>query len=109
MEAMMSGRTVFIVVLAILAIGTLVGVGVWTYDAGVAQGIAESTRVAGGGQVTQAYPYPYYGPWVRPWGFGFGFLGILFPILFFFLIFSLFRALWWRSYGGWHGGYRGDR
>ena len=67
-------------------------VGGIAYNAGVAQGIAESGKViaAPGG------PYPYMG-WYRPWGFGF-FFGPLFFIFFWFVI---LRGLFWR--GGGHG------
>src|SRR5262249_40775516 len=68
---------------------------------GVAQGVAESARVAPRDPGALAYPYYY-----RPWGFGFGFLGFLFPIFFFFLIFGLLRAALWGPRWGW-GGDRG--
>lgn len=76
------------------------------YNAGVAQGIAQSGQTVappGGGPGGAPYPYgPYYGPyWHHP--FGFGFFGFLFPLLFIFLFFGLLRGLFWHSWGG---GYR---
>src|SRR3989442_15895093 len=69
------------------------------YNAGVAQGVAQSGQTVtppGGGP----YPYgPYYGPsWHHP--FGLGFFGFLFPLLFIFLFFGLLRGLFWHSWGG---------
>jgi hypothetical protein len=79
----------------------LASVGGFTYNLGVAHGLAESGRfaVAAG---TGAPPVVF---WPRPWGFGF------FPVFPFFFVlfwFAVLRGLFWR--GGWGGrgcGYRG--
>jgi hypothetical protein len=87
------------VLIALLVLGAATAIGVNAYNAGVAQGVAESGRAlaapppAGG-------PYPYYG-WHRPWGFG------VFPFFPFFSILFVFLALrlLWR--GPWdHHGWR---
>ncbi len=91
------------VVLALVLIGALVGLGTYVYNAGLAQGLVASGKLAApDGSVT---PYPYYAPVYRPWGFGFGLFGLIFPLLFFFLIFGAIRGLFfrgWRGQGPWN-------
>jgi hypothetical protein len=100
----------------LLLIGLMIGGGVLTYRAGVAQGIAQAPEVAtaisnaaenGSGMPVPGYGYgyPYYG--FRPhFGF-FPFGGIFGFILFFFLFFGLMRLLFFRrwawGYGHMHG------
>lgn len=108
----MNGRIILIGLLVLALLAGAVGVGVYAYNAGVAQGLVESGKVT----VVEGRPDPYYGgPFFfhRPFGFGFGFLGCLFPLLFFFLIFGLLRGLFWRGPWGWrhgwgHGGHPGS-
>jgi hypothetical protein len=100
----MNGRAILIGLLALVLIAGAAGVGVYAYNAGVAQGMVESgkiTVVEGG-----PYAYPYGGPFFfhRPF-FGFGFLGCLFPLLFFFLVFGLLRSIFWRGPWGWGRGW----
>ena len=98
-----------VVTLAILA--GAAGIGVYAYNAGVAQGLVESGKLAAPG--AGVAPYPFYGGpffWHRPFGFGFEFLGCLFPLLFFLLFFGLLRGLTggWRRHWGWGpGGHHG--
>lgn len=103
----MNGRTILIGLLVLALLAGAAGVGVYAYNAGVAQGLVQSEKVTvveGG-----PGPYPYYGgPFLfRPFGFGFGFPGCLFPLLFFFLIFGLLRGLLWRGPWGWRRGWGG--
>ncbi len=99
----MDGRFLVRVLLALVLIAGAVGIGVYVYNAGVAQGMADSGKLVAPAQGSAPYPY-YGGPFFfRPWGFGFGFLGLLFPLLFFFLFFALLRGLLW---GGRWGRYR---
>ena len=102
----MNWRIVFGVLLALALVGGAIGIGAYAYDAGVAQGLAESGKLVA--PEAGVMPYRYYGgPFFhpRPFGFGFGFLGCLFPLLFFFLISGLLRGLFWRGPWGWgHGG-----
>jgi hypothetical protein len=84
-----------------LAIGTLIiaaaaAIGIGAYNAGLAQGIAESGRMIAAPPAGTPYVYV----WPRPWGFGFF---PFFPIVFFVLFFFLVRGLLWR--GRWHGGW----
>jgi len=82
-----------------LAIGALLiagaaAIGIGAYNAGVAQGMAESGRLIAAPPVGT----PIY-VWPRPWGFGFF---PFFPLLFLFLFFFVVRGLLWR--GRWHRG-----
>ena len=108
----MTGRFLVRAVLAVILIATLVGLGVYVYDAGVAQGIAESSRIvvrdpsAATPGAVAPYGYYPYGPWFRP----FGFFPLLFPLLGFLFFFVLIRALIWHPLGGWRGDWdRGGR
>ena len=101
----MNRRFLMGAVLALVAVAILAGVGISAYDAGVAQGMADSARVvvhdpaAAGAPSVAPYAYPYHGPWIRPW-----FLFPLFPILGFLAIFFLIRAIAWRPHRGWYDG-----
>ena len=108
----MRGRTGLQVMLGLLTLALVVGVGAYTYNLGVARGIAEAGRAIaapGPGGPVVAY-------WPRPWGFGFGFFPF-FPLLFILFWFFVARALFWRGAwgrcgwgrGGWGygGGYGG--
>lgn len=97
----MNGRVAFSFLLAIVLIVGAVGLGVYTYNVGVAQGLAQGGNTVA--PTTGAVPYPFYGPFFfHPFGWGFGFLGCLFPLLFFFLIFSLIRMVIWGPRWRWH-------
>lgn len=103
----MNGRFVFGLLLAIVLIVGAVGIGVYAYNAGVAQGMA-----GGGNLVAPATgTAPYFGGpfFYRPFGWGFGFLGCVFPLLFFFLIFGLLRGIFWGGHWGWRHHRHWDR
>jgi hypothetical protein len=98
-EKTMNRRIIFGILLTLVVLAGALAVGYYAYQAGVAQGLADSGKLV----VPEAGArlYPFYGPfWHRPFGFGFGFLGCLFPVLFFFLFFGLLRGLFWRPWGG---------
>ena len=87
-----------VIVLLVLSAATVIGIG--AYNAGMAHGLAESSRAVAAAPPPGAVPYAYYG-WHRPWGAGFF---PIFPFFFILLVFLALRGLWWR--GGWHrGGY----
>ena len=88
-------RRGFALIWALLTAAIATVVGIFSYQAGMAAGLA--AKVPEGAAAVA--PYWYYGP--HFFGFGFGFLGCLFPLLGFFLIFSLIRLIFWR--GGWGG------
>jgi hypothetical protein len=97
----MVARTVFRILFAVLVIAALVGVGVYIYNVGVAQGIAAGSTALDnpeGGPLI----LPYHTPFYRTWGFGFGFFpfGWIFGLLLIILVFSLVRGLFFR---GWYG------
>ena len=81
--------------LALLLIAAFAAVGSYTYNLGVAHGIAESGRLVGPNGA------PVVAFWPRPWGFGFF---PFFPLFFLFLFFFVVRGLLWR--GRRHGGWR---
>jgi hypothetical protein len=100
----MNGRIFLRIVLALAVIATLAGLGVYVYNAGVAQGLAASGKLVA--PESGVAPYPYYGRpfFFRP--FGFGLAGCLFPLLFIFLVVVLLRGIFWRgprAWGGHHG------
>jgi hypothetical protein len=79
-------------------------VGFWAYQAGVAHGIEQSSKIIvpqAGAPPAGPYPYPYpsYYGWHRPWGFGFFFV----PLFFFAFWFLVVRGLFWRR-RAWYGG-----
>ena len=106
----MDSRTVFRILFAIILVLGLIAVGVYIYNAGVAQGlVAGGTLADPDGGVR---PYPYYAPFYRPWGFGFFPFGWIFPLFFFLLLFWAIRGLffrsWYRRGPGFWGGDRGQ-
>ncbi len=100
----MNGRWVFGVLLVVLLIVGVVGLGVYAYNVGIAQGLAQSGKLPT--PETGVAPSPYYGPFFfRPWGFGFGFLRCLIPLFFFFLFFALLRGFFWGGRWGFRHGW----
>ncbi len=90
----MGDRFGFRLLLGIALVGALAVVGVYTYNLGLAHGIAQSGQlVAAPGSGVPVVIWP------RPWGFGFGFFPF-FPLMILFWIFVA-RALFWR--GAWRG------
>jgi hypothetical protein len=96
----MNNRSILrVLAIAALVIAGTLAVAIGAYNAGVAQGIAQS------GRAITAPPAgtPYVYLWPRPWGFGFF---PIFPFFFFLFLFFVARGLLWR--GPWRGG-RGYR
>jgi hypothetical protein len=105
-EINMNRRVVLGVLLALVLIAGAVSLGVYVYNVGVAQGLAESGKLATltPQEGAKLYPYYYRGPFWHPWPFfGFGFFGCFGPLLFILLIFLLVRGLVWG--GPWGRGY----
>ncbi len=101
----MNGRIILTVLLALVLIAGMVGAGIYVYNVGVAQGLAESGKLAA--PPTGAAPYPYFGgPFFYHRPFGFGFLGCLFPLLFLMFFVMLLRGILWRGRWG-HGMHHG--
>ena len=84
-----------------LAVLLLLGVvGVYTYNLGIAHGLAEGGRIAAApGQGAPIVVWPH------PWHFGYF---PLFPLVFFLFWFLVLRAFLWRR-GGCYRGYGHDR
>jgi hypothetical protein len=100
---MMYGRIVLGVLIVVLLIAGAVGIGLYAYNFGVTQGMADSGKLVAPAAGTAPYPYLYRPFGFHSFGFGFGFLNCLFPLLFFFLLFGMFRALIWGGrWGRWH-------
>jgi hypothetical protein len=93
-------RFVLSMVLVLVIIAGAIGLGTYAYNAGIAQGLAQSGRIVApdGGAAVVPYYAPYYH---QPFGFGLG--GFLFSCLFLFLIVGLIRAIFFRRHWGWHG------
>lgn len=97
----MSGRIAFSILLTIALVAAVIGLGLYTYNVGVAQGLAQTGRQVAPG--TGVVPYPFYGPFFfHPFGWGFGFLSCLVPLIVFFMIFGMIRTLIWGPRWRWH-------
>src|SRR6185503_14167719 len=94
-EDIMRSRFAFRWLTGLMMIAALAAVGIYTYNLGVAHGVAESARVIAPGPGV-----PVVAVWPRPWGFGFGFFPF-FPFLFILFWFFVARGLFWR--GPWRG------
>jgi hypothetical protein len=90
-------RRGFLLIWGLVTAAVAALVGVFSYQAGWAAGLA--TRLPQGAAGAAGAPYWYYGP-----HFGFGFFGLI-PLLLFILLLALvFRAGWRRGPWGWGGG-----
>jgi hypothetical protein len=90
----MGSRFAFRWLTGLFMVAVLAAVGVYTYNLGVAQGIAESGRFV----AAPGAGVPVVAVWPRPWGFGFF---PFFPFLFILFWFFIARGLFWR--GAWRG------
>jgi hypothetical protein len=86
-------RILWRVLVVIVLIAAILGIGVYAYNVGIAQGLAQKVQVQAAPPVQ--IPLMYYGhPFI---GFGFGLLGCLIPLFLLFLIFGSLRFLFWRG------------
>jgi hypothetical protein len=93
----MNNRSLFrALAIAALVIAAAGAVGTVAYNAGVAQGMAETGRAI---VMPPAGTQPVY-VWPRPWGFGFF---PIFPFVFLVFLFFILRGRVWR--GPWRGGW----
>ncbi len=99
-------RTIIGIVLVLAVVGGVAGIATFSYNSGVAQGLAQGGKLPAPGPGAGPYPgypypvYPYGYPFHGP--FGFGFFGFLWPILFVFLVFALIRGMFWQGHA-WGG------
>jgi hypothetical protein len=105
----MGNRSGFrLVVVVLMVVVMLAGVAAYSYNVGVAHGIAESGRfLAVPGNAAPGSAVPLIAVWPRPWGFGFGFFPF-FPLFFVLFWILVLRGLFWRPAWWVRGyGYRG--
>ena len=102
----MKRRVVFAIMMAVVLLLGALAIGGIAFNAGVAQGIAQSAHAAtgaDGGTALRTFGGPFFFP--RP--FGFGFVGLLITLLVIFLVFGLVRRIFWfgtMRMRGFHGG-----
>jgi hypothetical protein len=90
-------RILWRVLVALVLVAAIIGIGVYAYNIGMAQGLAQKIPVPAGESLQM--PYLHYG---HPFfGFGFGLLGCLVPLFLLFLVFGSLRALFWHGPMGW--------
>jgi hypothetical protein len=96
----MGRRIGFQIALGLLIVALVAGVGVYTYNLGMARGMAVTAVASAPNDAVPMVPM-----WPHPWGFGYGFFPFFpfFPLLFVLLLFVLMRGLLWRGGGcrGW--------
>jgi hypothetical protein len=92
-------RILWRVLAALVLVAAILGIGLYAYNLGINQGLAQKVQLPAGMQTRVPYMhfgYPFF-------GFGFGLLGCLVPIFLLFLVFGSLRALFWHGrMGGWH-------
>ena len=94
----MNRRLFFNMIFVIVLLGAVIGLGIYAYNAGVAQGLMQGAQIEPGAVPALAYPYyapPFWGP------HGFGFLGCLLPLFLVMLFFFALRGLAWHGPHGW--------
>ncbi len=91
----MKGQIIFRILFGILLIAGVVALGVYVYNAGVAQGLLVSSQLSPPEAGLQAAPYVYPHFYYHPWGWGMGFLAVLLGI---FLVGGLVRMLFFRPW-----------
>jgi hypothetical protein len=92
-------RILWRVLVVIVLIAAILGIGVYAYNVGIAQGLAQKVQVQAAPSVKM--PMMYYGHPFPGFGFGFGLLGCLIPLFLLFLVFGSLRFLFWRGSMGW--------
>ena len=90
-------RILWRVLVVLVLVAAIIGIGVYTYNLGMAQGLVQKVQATAGQPIRM--PFSYYG---HPFfGFGFGIPGCLVPLFLMFLIFGSLRALFWHGPMGW--------
>ncbi len=88
-------RILWRVLVVLVLIVAILGIGVYAYNIGIAQGVAQKAQPVGPAQM----PHLYYGhPFM---GFGFGLVGCLIPLFLVCLVFGSLRFLFWQGPLGW--------
>jgi hypothetical protein len=95
-------RILWRVLVVLVLIAAILGIGVYAYNLGMTQGLAQKVQAPAGQAVT--VPYMHYG---HPFfGVGFGLFGCLIPLFLFCLVFGSLRALLWQGPLGWRSTHR---
>jgi hypothetical protein len=90
-------RILWRVLVVVVLIAAILGIGVYAYNIGMTQGLAQKVQAPAGQAV--GVPYMHYGyPF---FGFGFGLFGCLIPLFLLCLVFGSLRALLWHGPMGW--------
>jgi hypothetical protein len=90
-------RILWRVLVVVVLIAAILGIGVYAYNIGMAQGLAQKVQAPQVGSVPlphMVYGHPFF-------GFGFGLIGCLVPLFLLFLVFGSLRFLFWRGPMGW--------
>ena len=85
-------RILWRVLAALALVAAIIGIGVYAYNLGMTQGLAQKITVPAGAAVPLSYMR--FG---HPFGFGFGLLGCLVPLFLLCLVFGSLRALFWHG------------
>ena len=94
------------IVVVLVLVAAILGIGVYAYNIGMAQGLAQKVTVPAAESVP--VPYMHFWPPFFGFGYGFGFLGCLIPFFLLCLVFGSMRALLWHGPMGWrHSMHRG--
>lgn len=90
-------RIIWRVLAALVLIAAILGIGLYAYNLGITQGLAQKVLPSEG--VPVQVPYPHFG---HPFfGFGFGLLGCLVPLFLLFLVLGSLRVFFWHGPMGW--------
>ena len=82
------------IVVVLVLIAAILGIGVYAYNMGMAQGLAQKVQAP----ALNSAPLPHMLGYGHPFfGFGFGLLGCLVPLFLLFLVFGSLRFLFWRG------------
>ena len=84
-------RILWRVLVVLVLIAAILGIGMYAYNIGMAQGLAQKVQAVGNTQMPQLY---YGHPFM---GFGFGLFGCLVPLFLLFLIFGSLRLVLWHG------------
>ena len=81
------------VLAALVLVAAILGIGVYAYNLGIAQGIAQKVQLPAAGSVQMPwlqYRHPFF-------GFGLGLFGCLVPLFLLCLVFGSLRAIFWHG------------
>jgi len=86
------------VLAALVLIAAIIGIGVYAYNIGMTQGLAQKVQLPAGGSAPVPSLYYYGHPFL---GMGWGVFGCLIPFFLLCLAFGSLRAIFWHGPMGW--------